>query len=351
MTDKLKSLENIESISTEDAIPKNKEDKKCAPGRKYEDGSCFKTHELFAIVDAHNKTHTNDKIELNIDNAVINSIKSDLEKHSETKGGDNSYKDKFKKYEKKLRKILLGGLHKKLGHKCKSQKCWLEQGFMDNINEETKEHLQKNVLRPDGPSTGRKWLNTVNIDEVLNQYELIHKDFKYLGTMPRDFQKFDELKQDKNFYKNLAKEGKTKLAMVYNTDKIGGDGEHWNAMFADLNKGTVYFFDSYGVDPNKETKAHMKLLEDVMKELCGEDVNVHSEYNHTKLMKGSSKTCGRIQSRVNDKRHQYKGSECGVYSINFIERMLHGDNFDDISNSKIPDDEINKRREIYFYKE
>ena len=69
-------------------------------------------------------------------------------------------------------------------------------------------------------------------------------------------------------------------------------------------------------------------------------------------MDGSSKNvCSKIQLKRNDKRHQYKGSECGVYSINFIERMLNGDKFEDISNSKIPDDVINKKRNIYFYKE
>lgn len=360
MSNILKSLNNIDSVSTDDAIPKTKEDQKCAPGRKFENGSCLNTNELLEIVDAHNKTHSNNKINLDIDKKIIDTVKNNLESidktQSQNKGqkehNGHSFKELFNKYDSKLKKYLLKKVHDKLGERCKSQKCWIEQNFIDNIDENKKENLQNNVFRPYGPSSGRQWLNTVNIDEVLEQYENTYSDFKYLGTMPRDFQDYSDLSQSKDFYLELFKNGKTKMGMVYNTDKLGDSGEHWNAMFVDFGTGHVYFFDSYGVEPNEETKEHMKLLTEVMKEICKEGIEVQTDINHNKLMEGSSKTkCGRIEQKVNDKRHQYKGSECGVYSINFIERMLHGDKFDDICKSKIPDDEINKRRNVYFYKE
>ena len=39
--------------------------------------------------------------------------------------------------------------------------------------------------------------------------------------------------------------------------------------------------------------------------------------------------------RYNQTRHQYKNSECGVYSVNFILRLLKGDSFDKITNSPV----------------
>lgn len=356
------SLNNIESVSTEDAIPKTKEDQKCAPGRKFENGSCLHTHELLDIVDAHNKFNPNDKIDLGFDKQIIETIKNNSRNNKNQEQKENqkgkgqvnhSYKELFKKYDKKLKKFILKKVHNKLGGKCKSQKCWIEQNFIEKMDDEDiKENIQNNVFRPYGPSIGRQWLNTVNIDEVLEQYENIYSDFKYLGTMPRDFQDYKDLSQDKKFYIDLFKNGKTKFGMVYNTDKLGESGEHWNAMFADFGKGHVYFFDSYGVEPNDETKEHMKLLTGVMKEICKEGIQITTDINKNKLIEGSFKQkCGKFEQKVNDKRHQYKGSECGVYSINFIERMLQGDTFEEICNSKIPDDVINKKRNIYFYKE
>jgi hypothetical protein len=346
-------MKNISiSISTEDVMPKSKEDMKCAPGRKFENGSCFTTGELIEIAKAYNKTH-GEKINLNVvPTDYIYTIGKGKEK-KENKENKNSfksdYKHKYEKYDKKIKKFLLKELNKNLGNKCKTQKCWTEQKFMENIDEEKRDYIQTQTLRPEGPSKGRKWLNTVNIDEVLEQYENVYDDFKYLGTMPRDFQNHDFLKQDQKFYKDLFKSGKTRVAMVYNTDKLGGVGEHWNAMFADFKQGLVLFFDSYGVEPGDETKKHMELIKKVMQETCGEIAK--SDYNHNNLIKQTANgglKCNLVKIKNNDKRHQFKGSECGVYSINFILRMLEGDKFDDICNDRTPDDEVNKRRDEFF---
>ena len=50
----------------------------------------------------------------------------------------------------------------------------------------------------------------------------------------------------------------------------------------------------------------------------------------------------------NRNRHQYKNSECGVYSLNFILRLLNGHTFEEISKNKVLDDDINKCRDTYF---
>lgn len=51
----------------------------------------------------------------------------------------------------------------------------------------------------------------------------------------------------------------------------------------------------------------------------------------------------------NNVRHQYKNSECGVYSIYYITQFLAGRTFDDISEEALNDDEVNKYR-YYFYR-
>lgn len=51
----------------------------------------------------------------------------------------------------------------------------------------------------------------------------------------------------------------------------------------------------------------------------------------------------------NTVRHQFKNSECGVYSIYYITQFLAGRTFDDISEEALSDDDVNKYR-YYFYR-
>ena len=44
-----------------------------------------------------------------------------------------------------------------------------------------------------------------------------------------------------NLRDNL-KEGKTKVGIIFNTDPHTEDGEHWVAMYMDLNKGKIILF-------------------------------------------------------------------------------------------------------------
>ena len=47
-------------------------------------------------------------------------------------------------------------------------------------------------------------------------------------------------------------------------------------------------------------------------------------------------------------RHQYKNSECGVYSLHFIIKMLEGRTFKNVTEDIIDDDRINECRKAYF---
>lgn len=52
--------------------------------------------------------------------------------------------------------------------------------------------------------------------------------------------------------------------------------------------------------------------------------------------------------KFNVTRHQFKDSECGIYAINFILRLLDGNRFDEISLNPIPDGNMNSFRTKYF---
>ena len=50
----------------------------------------------------------------------------------------------------------------------------------------------------------------------------------------------------------------------------------------------------------------------------------------------------------NDKRHQYGGSECGMYSMYFILQRLENISMKRISQKKISDSNMNKLRDILY---
>ena len=56
----------------------------------------------------------------------------------------------------------------------------------------------------------------------------------------------------------------------------------------------------------------------------------------------------KIDIRYNTIQHQRANSECGVYSINFILRLLQGKTFNEIVNNPIRDREMEDCRKIYF---
>lgn len=293
-------MSNLDDIITSD-IQVNINDKKCAPGQFFYSGSCIRLSILIEMVNAYNKDigETNG-IKLNRNLEILNP-------------------GKYKKY-------LITEFNKRLGDKCSTQKCWTQQNFINNMRSIAQTELKKFTFRPNGPAGKFKWLSTVNILEVMSQYENQYPEFKYLGTVPLDFESLDHTGLRDIDFSNLVRNNKTKLGMVINLDPSYEPGSHWVGLYSDLNNGYIYFFDSYGIPPEKEIRSFMRKI---------------ANFVETKM---------NIQPIVdsNKIRHQYKKSECGVYSINFIDRMLKGETFEQICQSRIPDEDINKMRTVYF---
>lgn len=226
------------------------------------------------------------------------------------------------KYDKKYiddlsKDKLVKELENVFKNKCNSQQCWIKN---KNIN---------NVFRPVGP--GRKgnfkWLNTTEINDVIKQYEKIYKDFIFMGAAPIDFDDldFENYNYSKiDYNEQYIKKGIKKIAFVFNLDKHYEPGSHWVALFVDFNINECYFFNSTGKKP------------------CHQIIKLMESFN-IKYGKKKPFIC-----KYNNVKHQKKNTECGVYSINFILRMLKGEPFKNIVNNVTTDSEVNECREVYF---
>ena len=295
------AIESVESIDTETVKPKNKNDYKCAPAIKFNSGSCIDLPVLIEMAKAYNESNTR-KIKLHPKLHTLNP--------------------------KKYKKYLLKEFQDRYKNVCDTQFCWTQQDFVDKMNSIMRDELTKFTYRPQGPKGKFEWLNTTHLNEVMEQYQKVHKDFKFLGAVPIDFQ---EIKQESIHdidINKLKKDNITKIGVVFNLDKHNQSGSHWVALYGNLedNNGKVYFFDSYGSRPPEEVRAFMDKLR----------VQYENSFH---------KKCDVNYNRV---RNQFKNSECGVYSINFILEMLKGKTLKEIEENPIPDDDINMLRNKIF---
>ena len=293
-----------------------KEDNKCAPTKKYSDGSCFTLEDLKKISIAFN---------IHLDNGKV-------------KGSKINITDNKKK--------LLKQLTKNLENVCNDQICWLKQEFINKMND-------KNILntfRPDGPEGKFEWLNTLHINDVMSQYEDKYNDFKFFGAVPIDFDDLPFVGIREINYDDLYNSGIKKIGFVFNLDEHWQSGSHWVALFSNLDKNQIYFFDSYGLRPEKRIRKLVERIskwcysKDFCKSECSE-LNLSDSYMNKDYK-------NRIESKLNveynHNRHQYKNSECGVYSLNFILRLLNGESFKNITENGLLDDDVNKCRDVYF---
>lgn len=295
---------------------KNELNKKCAPSKTYKDGSCFTYESLKQIAEAYNKK-ASDK---------INIIEGDKVK-------------------------LVNELENKLKDNCDDQVCWIRQNFVKKINSN---EIENNTFRPEGPEKKYDWLSTTHINEVIDQYHKVHKNFKFLGAVPIDFDDLPILGICDLNFEQLEKKGVNKLGIVFNLDEHYKDGSHWVALYTDLEKFHTYFFDSYGKKPDRRIRRFISRIVKYMyrkkynKDLSVKDVLGSLRKDKKLLSHEIIQNLRKFDIDYNKVRHQYENSECGVYSINFILELLDGKSFKEITNNKTYDEEMNSNRKIYF---
>lgn len=174
------------------------------------------------------------------------------------------------------------------------------------------------MKRPKAPSSWKnnpeEWLSNEDIEKLEKELEKVFASYEFLGTFPIDFGTKSETGQClvstlcSMDIRSLAKQGKTQIGIVFNTDVSTGPGEHWVAVFCDIRSDLEYprmtYFDSYAHRPEKEIQKLMKAWK-----VQWDKTRVHS--NPMRLT-------------YNTTRHQYENSECGMYCWYFHYCCLSG---------------------------
>lgn len=285
---------------------KDKTNLMCAPG-KYDkkNNTCFSIEQLVEMAKAYNryvfKTNTSTKA-TKPSNLTLIDIKTD-------------------------KPYLLKELKKRFSSVCgNSEICITEQSFMNEIEKNMKYEIVNNTFRALGPEKPTEWLSNEDIEKNMIQYQVLYPDFVFLGAVPLDCNNHRLCSLYNLNFDNLLKTGKKTAGIVFNMDKYGESGSHWMAMFINIHRGELYYCDSNGNAPKENIVDLINKFREWYKKTYGKD----------------------IVYKYNKKSYQKDGSECGVYSCNFIIRMLSGEKFDSVVANSLAFAEINSCRNAYF---
>jgi hypothetical protein len=215
-------------------------------------------------------------------------------------------------------------IRKKLFDKCTNEWCWLDH--IDNLDNDTKKFTFKPQMPIEWVKNKYTWLNTTDIQRVMVQYEKKYKKFRFFGPVPVDCPKDIYCELTDLDIKRLNSRNIDYIGVIFNLDRHDQDGSHWVALFINIPKSTISYYDSTSSEPPEYIKYFINIIGIKLKQLKGKYI-----YDYNK------------------KRHQYGGSECGVYSMNFIIESLNGKTIEDIQKKQISDSHVNLLRN-YLYR-
>jgi hypothetical protein len=278
---------------------------KCAPGKKYSEGSCFTLDNLKKIAEEYNGKH-HDKISITSNKKqLLRDLNTKFQKEYECSDNDHV--------------------------------CWAGSKLVKDIKDRDINY----TFRPKGPAKQYEWLSTRDIESVMKQYEYSNKDFKFLGAMPSDFDELPIYGTTDLEFRQLE-QYTPKIGAVINLDTHNQSGSHWVAFYANLRNNTIYYFDSFAKKPQRRINMFIRRL---LTHMYNKKHN--TKFTVTEFMKKYHNSKD-YDIRYNKIQHQFKNSECGVYSMNFIIRLLGGETFDEIVNNITNDDKMNSCRNTYF---
>jgi hypothetical protein len=216
---------------------------------------------------------------------------------------------------------------------CKNEACWLNiRKLMNNLSSKDADYFRRH-FRPKMPEDivddYTKWISNFDIEAVLRQHHEETPGVYSYGAVPIDF-KNCSVSSDlcKINLKQHIDKGENKLAMVFNTDDSKGPGQHWIALYVDIDgfnlesQPGIYFFDSFATKPMKEVK---ELIEKIKTQ--GSEVN--KEFIVT----------------VNDKALQKNTFSCGFYCMHFLENMINEIPFKEYISSGLNDKKMIEYRD------
>ena len=216
---------------------------------------------------------------------------------------------------------------------CNTERCWLRQEFSD-MNSSKK--LYSNTFAPYSPKSWvlnpNEWLSSVDIQNVMQQYEEKHEDFLFLGPSPIDFDKVtgnEECVWDELCHfdlKNIIHDTKTKIGIIFNTDPHYSSGSHWISLYVDVDKKLIFYFDSNGMKPPNEVK---KLSQKIITQ--GNDIGINFKYIE------------------NNKIHQMSNTECGMYCLYIIISLVENKKKPEyFFKNRVSDEQMEALRKKYF---
>lgn len=197
------------------------------------------------------------------------------------------------------------------------------------------------------PATWRQnpneWLSTSDIENVMRQYQQHDPTFRFVGAVPIDFaspsdvgvmgrcvtQALCNVRLDR-----WMREGVRRVGIVFNLDTHSEPGSHWVSAYLDLAGNGLYYYDSFGGQAPLEVQ---QLFVSV-----GTQLESRHGYPPT------------IQH--NPHRHQFRNTECGIYSIFFLTSMLDATQrrvdgktaFAQFVGDGLNDGQVERYREVYY---
>jgi hypothetical protein len=194
--------------------------------------------------------------------------------------------------------------------------------------------LKKQKAPTEWEKNPEEWLSSLDIDNVEKDFMHVFSKYKYLGAIPIDFDKKSETGKCivsslcSIKIKDLYDKGYRQIGIVFNTDVSSGPGQHWIALFANLDpkyeNARITYFDSYSKKPEPEIQRLMFRWKEQW-----DSTGIHNK--PTELT-------------YNSTRHQYEDSECGMYCLYFHWCCLVGIPME----NRVPDDVVRSFRGVLY---
>ena len=194
--------------------------------------------------------------------------------------------------------------------------------------------LKKQKAPEEWVSNPEEWLSSIDIEKIESEFMHVFAKYKFLGCIPIDFDKksqtgkciVDSLCSIQ--IQDLYNKGARRIGIVFNTDVSTGPGQHWIALYADLNpkyeNARITYFDSYSKAPEPEIQRLMRRWKE--------------QWDATKIHSKPT------ELTYNKTLHQYQDSECGMYCIYFHWCCLVGVPME----KRVPDEVVRSFRGVLY---